>query len=108
MELLMEDEKKYLAGWWFFLLMAVIFTGIALTIMNYAGFIGKTAVERAVFENSYQYSKARKTEIATYEAQLAEIGSRLSSGEIDGSTRANLEAQRSALNIQLNVARSRK
>jgi hypothetical protein len=108
MEVVMEDEKKYFAGWWFWVLLIVIATGAILTGLNYAGLIGKTAVERVVFENSYQYSEARKTEIATYEAQLAEISSRLSGRELDSNVRANLEAQRSALNIQLNVARSKR
>ena len=86
---------------------------IILTILWAAGFFlhsigyfGQTIVERKIFENSYQYTEAKKTEIATFEAQLAEIEYKLNSN-IDEQTRINLEAQKAALKINLNVARSK-
>jgi len=75
--------------------------------LNSLGLFGRTAVERKVFENSFQYSEARKSEIATYEAQLAEIDGKLANPNLDANTRANLEAQKSAINIQLSIARSK-
>ena len=71
------------------------------------GLIGHTIVERKVFENSFQYSEARKSEIATFEAQLVEIDCKLSSSTIGPNTRTNLEAQAAALRIMLSVARSK-
>jgi hypothetical protein len=41
--------------------------------IQYLGVFGKTMVEREVFESSYQYSEARKSEIATYEAGQAMV-----------------------------------
>lgn len=103
----MEKEKKYVAGWWFWVLMLLIVSGVILTGLNYAGIFGRTVMERKVFENSFQYSEARKSEIATFEAQLAEIDRKLMNSDLDGNTKVNLEAQASALRIQLNVARNK-
>lgn len=62
--------------------------------------------ERVVFEQSFQYKEARKTEVATFEAQLAEID-RLLSSDIDSTTRANMESQAASIRIQLSVARGK-
>ena len=102
----MEQEKKYFAGWWVFSLVLLILTIIVLTGLNYVGLIGSTIVERKVFENSFQYSEATKASIATFEAQLVEIGHKLSS-DLDDTTRTNLEASAAAIRIQLSVARSK-
>ena len=75
-------------------------------VLNSAGLLGSTIVERKVFEHSYQYSETVKAEIATYEAQLVELNYKLSS-DLDANTKANLEAQASGIRIQLAVARSR-
>jgi len=80
---------------------------LVLSILHYSGMFGQTVVERKIFENSFQYSEARKTEIATFEAQLAEINRSLTSSEIDDQTKSNLEAQAAGLRIKLQVARSR-
>jgi len=87
-----------------FLIAVVILSAIGFGL-NSLGLFGRTVVERKVFENSFQYTEARKTEIATYEAQLAEIDGKLANPNLDVDTRANLEAQKSALNIQLATAR---
>jgi len=100
------------ARWTFFkgmplFLMIVVFLIILGFILNSMGLFGRTVVKREVFENSFQYSEARKTEIATFEAQLAEIRRKLSDDSIDPAIRTNLEAQESALRIQFSVARSK-
>jgi hypothetical protein len=103
----MEQEKKYLGGWWVWICILLVGTVIVFSLLRYAGLIGGTIVERKVFENSFQYSEARKSEVATFQAQLVEIDRKLSNPEIDANTRSNLEAQASALRIQLSVARSK-
>ncbi len=103
----MEQEKKYFGSWWVWVMVLLIGSGIIFTGLSYMGMIGHTIVERKVFENSFQYSEATKAQVATFEAQLVEIQHKLSSSTITPSTRTNLEAQRSALNIQLSVARSK-
>jgi len=69
--------------------------------------VGATAVERVVFENSYQRSESIKQQIATDEANLTEIERKLANPELDKSTRVNLEAQASAARVRLAAARSR-
>jgi len=64
-------------------------------------------VTRMVYTNSYQYSEGLKDRINTMRASLAEIEARLSNPDLDPTTRNNLEAQRSALRIQLNAALSK-
>ena len=84
----------------------LVMTIVVLTTLNYVGVIGSTVVERKVFEESFQYSEARKSEIATYEAQLAEINSQLST-QIPPATRNALKAQRAAINVRLRVAKTK-
>jgi len=58
--------------------------------LSSAGLIGEKVVEREVFENSFQYNEARKTAIATYEAQLTEINSQLRNNNLSERERSNL------------------
>ena len=97
----MEQEKKYFASWWFLIISLVAVTAVVFGGLRLVGVIG----ERVVFEQSFQYKEARKTEIATFEAQLAELELKLASASLDDVTRTNFEAQVSAIRIQLNVAR---
>ena len=100
------SEKRAFAGWWLWVLGLVLISAAALWGLNSAGIIGKTAVERAVFENSYQRDAGIKQQIATYEAQLAEIQRQLSSTSLDAAARSNLEAQASAIRVQLAAAKN--
>lgn len=97
----MEQEKKYFGGWfvWAFFLMVV--SGIVLTGLNYAGIIGRTIIEREVFEQSYQKKAADHDRMSTYQATLAEIQGRLLNPNLDTGTRANLEAQASSIRIMI-------
>lgn len=103
----MDSEKKLVGGWWMWILLLLTVSGIVLTGLSYVGLIGRTVVERKVFENSFQYSEARKAEVATYQATLSEIERKLATSKIDEGTRANLEAQASGLRIQLSTARAK-
>ena len=79
------------------ILMSIIGFGL-----NSLGLIGKTAVEREVFKNSYQYSSAQQAKANTYQAQLTEIDRKLANPSLDKNTRYNLEAQKSSIVVQLN------
>lgn len=99
--------KRIFGAWWMWVLGLIVVSIIVLSILDYAGVFTRTVVERKVFEESFQYSEARKVEIATYEAQLAELEKKLSNPELDAGTRNEIEAQMSAIRIQLNTARRR-
>jgi hypothetical protein len=103
----MEQEKKYIGGWWMWTLGLIVITIITLSALMWFGMIGRTIAERKVFENSFQYSQARKTEIATFEAQMSLIQGKLLNPNLDAETRTNLEAQISAIQILLKTAREK-
>jgi hypothetical protein len=96
-----KEEQKIVRKWWIFILIMFVLTTTVFGGLRIFGVIG----ERVIFENSFQYFESRKTEIATYEAQLAEINYKLSMGELDTDIRNTLEAQKSSITILLNVAR---
>ena len=98
----MDKDKKEFGKWWVWVLMLVVLTVVVGAGLRFAGVFG----ERKVFENSYQYKAARRSEIATYEAQLAEIARKMTSN-LDEETRANYEAQAAAIRIQLRVAKTK-
>lgn len=102
----MEAEKKELGGWWLWILTLSVLTIVVLGGLNYVGVIGKTIVERKVFEQSYQYSAGQQQKIATFQAQMAELDRQLANPDLDNQTRTNLEAQAASIRIQLNAARS--
>lgn len=92
-----------------------VFTGmgtiIAVSMFFFAlgsvGLVGGKAVEREVFENSFQYSEARKSAIARYEAQLAEIESQLRTSDPNDPVRNSLQAQAARLRVLLQTERSK-
>lgn len=102
----MDREKKEFGGWWMWILTLSVLTIMVLTGLSYMGVLGKTVVERKVFEQSYQYSAGQQQKIATFQAQMAELERQLANPELDGQTRTNLEAQAASIRIQLNSARS--
>jgi hypothetical protein len=110
-----RNEMNQLAkdsSWTFWRVLPIFLIVVAILSLvgfglNGAGVFGRTIVERKVFENSYQRSEALKSQIATDEAVMAEIRSKLSNPDIDGDTRYNLEAQLSAARIRINTARGK-
>ncbi|MFH0857201.1 MAG: hypothetical protein V1848_00445 [Candidatus Magasanikbacteria bacterium] len=106
-----RNENKELRSefrrWWFYIIGLIVIATVVFGVIRYVGVFTSTVVEREVFENSYQYSEARKAEIVTYEAQLAELRSQLSNPNMNDGDRANIEAQISAINVRLNVAKRR-
>ena len=101
------DEKKAILGWSLVVLGILVFLFIFFSVLNYTGFFADTFVERKVFENSYQYSEARKTAIATYRAQLAETEAALENPNLTEDERANLVKQLAVLRVQLRVESGR-
>lgn len=75
--------------------------------LNALGVIGGTAVERKVFENSYQRSEAIRAQIANDRAVLAEIERKLANPKLDPEVRQNLEAQAAAARIRIRTAKGR-
>jgi hypothetical protein len=84
----------------------LIFVGGIWFALSSMGLIGRTIVERKIFEQSFQYNEARKTAIATYEAQLAEINAQLE-GNLDDATRQNLNATAASIRIKLSTERNK-
>ena len=59
--------------------------------------------QRVIFEESIQRSSAINSAIASDRAVLAEIESRLASGDLDPETRANLLAQAAAARVRIQL-----
>lgn len=102
----MDHEKKFIGKWWMWMLMLVAVSLVTFGALSYVGIIGRTVVERKVFENSFQYSETRKAAIASYNAELSEIQHKLN-GNITEQTRTNLEAAASAIRIRIATERGK-
>lgn len=105
---MIEYEKRYLASWWFWVLLLVVVSSGVLGVASYAGLFGQTVAKRVIFENSFQYKEARKSEIITYNAQLEQINIQLSNPNLTEDERVNLEAQKASINVLLRSAEERK
>lgn len=103
----MDPEKREFGKWWVWVSVLAFGTLAVLMVLGYAGLFGRTVVERKVFEESFQYGEARKAEIATYEAQLAGMRARLLDQNLKPETRADVQAQIAAVEMQLAAARKR-
>lgn len=99
----MDKDKKEVGSWWIWTLFLLAVSITVFTGLKYMGVFG----ERIVFENSFQYKEARKSEVNTFEASLAEINSLLSSPSLDKETRQHLEAKAASIRIMLKSARSK-
>jgi len=88
-------------------LMVVILLAVIGFGLHSLGLFGSTVVERKVFENSYQRSESIKSQIATDEANLAEIKRKLENPNLDPNTRHNLEAQATAARVRIAAAKGR-
>lgn len=109
-----RDDAKYVAreAGWTVRRFLPLFLGVVAVLavvgfgLNSLGLLGRTVVERKVFEQSYQRSEALKSQIAVDEATLVEIKRKLTNPNLDQNTRVNLEAQASAARIRINTARN--
>ena len=95
--------------WTFFrflplLLGAIIILALFGFGLKSLGLIGGTAVERKVFEESYQRSESLAAAIAHEKSVLSQIERQLSNPNLDENTRYNLNAQASAARIRISTA----
>lgn len=90
------EASKWVA-WGIGILVLLCFIGFGVAI------VAKKA-ERKILVESHQYKEGMADRSAVFRASLAEINSRLASG-VDDATRADLEAQRSMINVQLKATR---
>lgn len=105
-----EIEKE--ARWTMFrvlplLIIALIIVAALSFALRSVGLIGKTVVEKKVFEQSYQRSEGLKSGIAMYEAKLASVNSRLMSVNLTEQDKQDLLAQKAALNIQISAIKGK-
>ena len=101
---MIEQEKKELGKWWIWILILLLGTIVVLTTTGYLGKIMGTVVERKVFENSYQRSEAMKSQMITWQAQLASIESQLMSNPND----LGLVSQKRMLEVQIATTKGMK
>lgn len=100
-------EKWSITRWILTAMVSIVAISVFFFVLSSAGLIGEKVVERKVFKNSFQYSEARKTAIATYEAQLAEINFQLQSNDLSDRERNNLQSQAARLRVLLQTERSK-
>jgi len=98
----MEEDKRVVRGWWFFILFMVVLTIPVMSGLKYLGIIGTTVVERVVFEQSFQYKEGMAQRAAILEANIAEIDMLMATGQ---GNPEQLQAQKSVLRVQLNAIR---
>ncbi|MFH1777586.1 MAG: hypothetical protein ABH952_08540 [Candidatus Omnitrophota bacterium] len=96
---MMETEKKYFGSWWVWVTFLTIITVIIFTGLSYFGIIGKTIVERKVFERSYQKRAADEDALSTYDAQIAVLQRRLRARDITEDERSEIQAQIDSITI---------
>ena len=94
---MVDEEKRELGKWWLWVLGLVAITIIVLSTMGYMGKLTGTFVERKVFEQSYQRSEGLRSQLLTWEAQLASINSQL----VSKPNNVNLQAQKAMLEVQI-------
>ena len=69
MEIETMVSKKFVGGWWMWIVCLLIITFLMFTVLNFAGIFGKTVVERKIFENSYQKQSLNDTKKEQYMIQ---------------------------------------
>ena len=104
---MISNEKKEVGGWWMWMLLLFVVAIVVMFAVSNVGLFFGTKVERAVFKNSHQYQEAKSQEISIFRAQLNEIDRKLRTPGLDPQTKSNLEAQASAIRVQLESARNR-
>ena len=99
----MEQDKKDFRSWWvwvgFLFIITSIIAGIIFTSLSYVGIIGKTIVEREVFEQSYQKRAADVDALSTYDAQIVILQRRLRAEDITQQERVEIQAQIDSITI---------
>lgn len=97
----LDKDKKEFGGWWLYILFLVIISVVALAVLSYTGKVGGTFIERKVFEQSYQRNEGLKSQMLTWQAQLAQINSKLMYAEPGTQDYINLSSQKAMLEVQI-------
>lgn len=104
---MISQDKKEVAGWWMWVLGLMVITIAVLGVTGaFSRFFG-VAVEREVLVHSHQYKEARNSEIATYEAQIAELEGQLDRSDLTESDKAKINGQIRSIEILLRSARTK-
>lgn len=98
----MQQEKKELGGWWVWVTILFVGSIIVFSLLSSLGFIGKTVVERVVFEQSFQYKEGMDQRARILEANIAELDAMIGLGQGNA---AQLQAQKRVLTIQLKATK---
>lgn len=98
---MIDKDKRYLGGWWVWVTGLILLSVTVFWVANAVGLIGQTAVQREVFERSYQRQAGDAAKLSTFEAERAAIQSQLRRSDISPAQRADYEAQLAAINIQI-------
>ena len=98
-----DQEKKFVGGWWMWVLALFVVTAIVVFGLRAVGLIGYTALEREVFEQSYQKQAGDTARRDMLKAQLAGVNAQLRRSDLSDAMRGNLEANKAALEVQLNA-----
>ncbi len=96
----MTEEKRELGKWWIWIFTLLALSVIVFSILGMLGKLGGTFMERKVFEQSYQRSEGLKSQMNTWQAQLASINSQILN-TTDKETLSQLKTQKAMLEIQI-------
>lgn len=105
----MRSELREASAWgaWY-----IAFVALFVIVIGVIGFTGgiwgrviDNAVDREIFEHSYQREASLDAKVATFTAQLAQIDVQLSNPDLSDEARVELQAQRAALQVQIETAR---
>lgn len=97
----MDGEKKIFGGWWLWVLLLVVISVVALGVLGSGMRIFGVAVEREIFEQSYQRSAAETARLNILNAELVGARSRLQQGSLTATQEADLRAQIAGLEAQI-------
>lgn len=99
---MIDKEKRFFGGWWMWILLLIAISIPVFWMLGGAGLLGRTILERKIFEQSYQKQAGDSAKAKIFRAQLAEIDRKLQSTNLSEDQRQALEAKAAAIRIQLN------
>ena len=102
----MDVEKKFVGKWiiWLWIIwltVVIISAGILIFGARSVGLVGQTAVERVIFEQSYQKQAGDEARENTLRAELASVNAMLRDGTVSAAMKTTLRGKKAALEIQL-------
>lgn len=95
---MIDSEKRAFGGWWLWILLLIVVTVVVFFGLRFTGVVG----ERIIFEQSFQRQATEDARRDALRAELTAIETRLRSGELSDTQRADLEAQAAGVRYQLN------